>query len=183
MIDVLVDIVAGNGCMLLDLSPEADGTIPAQARQILLAMGDWLRINGEAIYGTRPWTIYGEGPSKGKRGGFSEGADKGSTSKDIRFTTKGKTLYAIALDWPKDGKLLVTSLARPAGKIDSVRLLGSSDAVVWSQQNDGLLVTLPAKRPCDRAFALKVEGCDLNAVAHRAPRADRAPGASTGRAE
>ena len=164
MIDVLVDIVAKNGCMLLNVSPEADGTIPAQAKRILLAMGDWLRINGEAIYGTRPWTIYGEGPTKGKRGGFSEGADKGFTSKDVRFTTKGESLYAIALDWPSDGRLLVASLARPAGKIESVRLLGSGDAVVWSQQDDGLLVTLPAKKPCDHAFALKVEGRTLKAV-------------------
>jgi alpha-L-fucosidase len=167
MIDVLVDIVAKNGCMLLDVSPAADGTIPDQAQKVLLAMGEWLKTNGEAIYGTRPWTIYGEGPTKSKRGGFSERADKGFTSEDIRFTTKGPMLYAIALKWPKGGKLLIRSLAayqRQWGKVEHVTLLGHPGSLTWSQTDQGLSVTLPGKKPCDGAVALKITGSGLQAM-------------------
>jgi alpha-L-fucosidase len=161
MVQVLVDIVSKNGCMLLDVSPAADGTVPDQAKMLLLGMGDWLAINGEAIYGTRPWLVYGEGPTKGKGGGFSEGADKSFTAKDIRFTTKGDALYAIALGWPKDGKLCVHSLASDAGKISSVSLLGHEGALTWTQGEQGLEVALPKERPCLHAFVLKVLGTGL----------------------
>ena len=161
LVDVFVDIVAKNGCMLLDVSPAADGTIPAQARKMLLAMGDWLRVNGEAIYGTRPWTVYGEGPTRSGGGGFSEGGDKPFTAQDIRFTTQGPALYAIALAWPKDGKLLIKSLASDAGKVTSVSLLGHAGPLAWTQGEQGLEVTLPAQKPCEHAFALKVLGTGL----------------------
>ena len=161
LVQVFVDIVAKNGCMLLDVSPAADGTIPDQARKMLLGMGDWLKINGEAVYGTRPWLVYGEGPTKGKGGGFSEGADKPFTAKDIRFTTKGDTLYAIALGWPEDRRLVIKSLASDAGKVTAVSLLGHAGALTWTQGQQGLEVTLPAEKPCQHAFALKVLGAGL----------------------
>ena len=161
VVQVLVDIVSKNGCMLLDVSPAADGTIPEQARKTLLGMGDWLALNGEAIYGTRPWLVYGEGPTRGKRGGFSEGADRPFTAEDIRFTTKGPVLYAIALGWPKDGKLVVKSLAADAGKVTSVGLLGHAGALSWSQGEQGLEITLPQEKPCGQAFVFKVLGTGL----------------------
>lgn len=160
-IDVLADIVSKNGCMLLDVSPAKDGSIPDEARKILLEMGDWLKLNGEAIYATRPWLVYGEGPTKGKAGGFGEEDDKGFNSKDIRFTTKGKVLYAIALGWPNDSKLLVTSLAKDAGKITSVKLLGYSCNLLWKQGDQGLEIDLPAKKPCEYAYVFKIGGKDL----------------------
>ena len=161
MVRLLVDIVSKNGCMLLDVSPAADGTIPDQARRMLLGMGDWLKINGEAIYGTRPWLVYGEGPTRGKGGGFSERHDRSFTPQDIRFTTKGGALYAIALGWPKDGKVLIRSLASDAGKVTSVSLLGHMGAPAWKQCEQGLEVALPTDRPCEHAFALKILGTGL----------------------
>ena len=167
LVDVFVDIVAKNGCMLLNVGPAADGTIPDEARQLLMAMGQWLKVSGEAIYDTRPWTVYGEGPTKNRGGGFSERADKAYTAQDIRFTTKGPTLYAIVLDWPKNGKVLVRSLAAgtaKGGKVEEVRLLGHDGTLVYTQTAEGLLVTLPAKRPCEHAFALKITGTGLEAA-------------------
>ena len=162
MVQMLVDIVSKNGCMMLDVSPNADGTIPEQAKKVLLGMGDWLKINGEAIYSTRPWIIYGEGPTpSAKSGSYNEAHDKPFTPQDLRFTTKGDTLYAIALGWPEDRKLQIRSLAPAAGKIKSVSLLGSSARLEWTQTADGLQVTLPETKPCENAFTLKIDAGKL----------------------
>jgi alpha-L-fucosidase len=158
MLALLVDIVSKNGCMLLDVSPAADGTIPEQAQKILSGMGDWLAVNGEALYGTRPWLVYGEGPTRGKRGGFSEEADKPFTAADIRFTTKAGALYAIPLGWPQGGKVLLKSLASDAGRVTSVSLLGHAAPLAWTQDPQGLEVALPSNRSGQHAFALRIFG-------------------------
>ena len=160
VIQMLADIVSKNGNLLLNFPPRPDGTLDADELKILDAMAAWMPVNGEAIFGTRPWKIFGEGPSRVKGGMFNEDGLH-YTARDIRFTTKRGALYAIALGWPEDGKLLVRSLARAAGKIDSVELLGCREKLNWSQQDDGLLVTLPARRPCEHAYALKVIAGDL----------------------
>jgi alpha-L-fucosidase len=165
MIDLLADIVSKNGCMLLDVSPAVDGSIPPEARKVLLEMGGWLQLNGEAIYGTRPWLAFGEGPTKAKKGGFGEDSDKGFVAQDIRFTTKGDALFAIALGWPTDGKLVIRSLATDAGKVTAVELLGSAGALAWHQGDAGLEITLPDKPPCDFAYVFKVTGTDLKPAA------------------
>ena len=161
LIDVFVDIVAKNGCMLLDVGPAADGTIPGEAQRLLLAMGDWLKVNGEAIYATRPWTTFGEGPTRTGGKAFCEEADKPFTAEDIRFTAKGPTLYAIALAWPANGRLLIRSLAfgdGQPGKVAGVALLGHHGTVGWSQTAKGLSVALPDTRPSRSAFTLKITG-------------------------
>ena len=88
LVHQLVDIVSKNGALLLNVGPKSDGTIPEQAKNVLLAMGRWLSVNGEAIYGTRPWKISGEGPTKVVGGTFHDTATKPYTSQDIRFTTR-----------------------------------------------------------------------------------------------
>ena len=160
IVDQLVDIVSKNGALLLNVGPRADGTIPEQAQQILLDIGKWLAVNGAAIYGTRPWRIYGEGPTKVVEGSFKDTATKPFTGSDIRFTTKGSTLYAIALAWPENGKLVITSLGAGASlrtaPVKSVQLLGSKAKLKWQQRSDALVVDLPASKPGDYAFAFKI---------------------------
>ncbi|MBZ5562481.1 MAG: alpha-L-fucosidase [Acidobacteriia bacterium] len=160
VIGILADIVAKNGCMMLDIGPKVDGTLPQLGVDVLLEIGEWLRRNGEAIYGTRPWTIYGEGPTKNVAGAsFSEEKDKPFTDQDIRFTTKGKALYAILLGWPgKDA--LVTSLpeGKPLwfGRIRHVQILGTDNPLQWTQDRQGLHVELPQSRPGNHAYVFKI---------------------------
>ena len=156
IVDDLVDIVSKNGTMLLNIGPKADGTIPEHEQQMLREIGAWLKINGEAIYGTRPWTQFGEGPTQIAAGSFSDKKKPQFTAGDFRFTTKGKTLYAIALAWPENGKLIVKSLAGQS--VNRVELLGHKAKLLWEQTDEGLNVTLPEKAPCDYAVALRIEG-------------------------
>lgn len=116
--------------------------------------------NGESIFGTRPWKVFGERPTRVSGGYFSEGSQTAYTAEDIRFTTKGATLYAIALAWPADGKLTIRTLGTGAGlykrTIADVRLLGHPAALAFSREPQALTVHLPETKPCDHAFVLKV---------------------------
>ena len=163
-IHMLVDIVSKNGNLLLNVVQRPDGSLDREVEEMLAEMAAWNAVNGEAIFGTRPWLVYGEGAVRAKGGHFGE--DFGYSYKDIRFTTKGdKTLYAIALGWPPDGKLTIRSLARPKGGtgnvIEDVSLLGHQGKIEWKQTADGLVVTFPADKPCRYAFALKLAGSDF----------------------
>jgi alpha-L-fucosidase len=122
-------------------------------------MARWSAIHGEAIYGTRPWAIYGEGPAKNVHGAFKE--DVVYTAQDIRFTTKGDILYAIAQDWPAGSEIVVHALAPSAGKVRGVALLGYHGKLDWQQTAGGLVVKLPAKKVCEYTCALKIQGADL----------------------
>jgi len=160
LIDELVDIVSKNGCLLLNIGPKSDGTIPDEVQKILLNMGKWLAVNGDAIYSTRPWKIFGEGPTKVVGGSFKDTATSGYTAEDIRFTAKGDTLYAIALAWPEDGKLRIKSLAEGSEltkrEIKAVQMLGSKAPVKWNRTSDGLVVELPNGKASGYPVALKV---------------------------
>jgi alpha-L-fucosidase len=160
LIHQLIDIVSKNGNLLLDVGPRPDGTIPQPVQERLLAIGDWLRTNGEAIYGTRPFTVFGEGPTKIKEGQFTEKDLAGFTAQDIRFTTKPRVLYATLLGWPVDGKAVITTLAEPGGQaiapIRAVELLGHAGALKWQRTAAGLTVELPAQAPGAHAWVLKI---------------------------
>jgi alpha-L-fucosidase len=160
LIGDLVDIVSKNGALLLNVGPRSDGSIPEEEEQILLDIGRWLWLNGEAIYGSRPWKVFGEGPTEVMSGGFTDSKRESFTSQDIRFTTKGKVLYATILGWPEDGEVTVQSLSINLrlypGEIADVRLLGAREPVQWSRDNDGLKVKMPQEKPCDNAYVLKI---------------------------
>jgi alpha-L-fucosidase len=161
LVDVLVDIVAKNGCMLLNVGPKADGTIPDQGQTLLLGLGDWLKVNGPAIYYTRPWLVYGEGPTRPKGGTFSEEQDRRDyLARDLRFTQSkdGQTLYVIALDWP-DQVMTVSAINVTAAAPDArVELLGFGPLPHRFNEAGQLVIQFPAARSGDHAFACRLSG-------------------------
>jgi alpha-L-fucosidase len=156
IVHLLADVVSKNGNLLLNVGPRADGRIPDAAQGTLLAVGAWLKVNGEAIYGARPWTVFGEGPTEAANGSFAESKAKPYTSRDFRFTTGNGALYAIQLATPEDGQALVTAI-HPDRVVKRVNLLGTDAPVRFAQTGAGLALTLPANVPRQPASVYRIE--------------------------
>jgi len=169
LVHEIIDIVSKNGVLLLNVAPHADGSIPEDQKALLYELGDWLRVNGDGIYGTRPWDIQGEGPNL-----FDSGRGLGShaqgqvdfTGADLRFTKKGSDLYIICLGWP-EGDIRPTYVhVSDAAEDASVTLLGHGGDVEHHVSADGrLTIRLPklpdAERPCSHAYTLKLSGFEV----------------------
>ena len=165
VISMLVDVVSKNGNLLLSVPLRADGTPDPTEIKVVKQIGAWMQINSESIYDTRPWIIYGEGPTAEAANpinaqGFNEGRQKYS-AKDIRFNRKGdKVLYVTLLGVPEEDitvKALGTKTAQNSRKIRNITMLGSADKVVWAQAQDGLTIACPAAVPATEAVVYKVE--------------------------
>ena len=145
----LVDVVSKNGRLLLNFGPRPDGALREKEIEILQAMAEWMRVNDEAIHGTSIWRAAQEGPTRIQEGQFADGADRGFTSEDFRFTCRGGVIYATCLKCPEDGKLHIKSLCKADashlfrwhGIIRKVEVLGGGECQ-WERDNDALHVDM-----------------------------------------
>ena len=156
----LVDIVSKNGALLLNIGPRPDGTIPEQEEEILLEIGQWLLVNGEAIYGTKPWKVYGEGPTKVIPGSFADTRRSKFTGRDIRFTVKGNDLYGIVLGRSEKDEIIIQSLSPTLRlfnrDITDVKVLGVNENIQWVRDESGLRVKIPEKLNTELPFVIKI---------------------------
>jgi alpha-L-fucosidase len=165
VIELLVDCVSKNGNLCLSVPLKGDGTIDSDERKVLTDLAAWMPVQGEGIFGSRPFAVYGEGPpEKLTTGNFNESKGRAYTAEDIRFTTKGEALYAYVLGWPADGKVRIKTLGGGSqyapGEIAKVEMLGVG-SVPFERNGDGLVVNLGRARAQERAFGLKVMGSGI----------------------
>jgi alpha-L-fucosidase len=163
VIDLLTDIVSKNGNLLLNFPLPNSGELDFAEMEVLEGITAWMQVNSEGIYSTRPWKIYGEGPStkvKIVAGNFNEDKQNDLTAEDIRFTAKDSTVYAFVQGWPeKEAVVQALGLASPQqpGKILKVEILGNKGEVNWKQDDAALKVQMPAEKLSDIGLTLKVE--------------------------
>jgi alpha-L-fucosidase len=157
LIDMLIDIVSKNGNLLLNIGPKSDGSITKEQTDVLLAMGKWLDVNGEGIFGTRPWIVAEEGPTKAAEGTFAESKQINYTAKDIRFTAKNGVVYAFLLDIPIE-KISILALSKMAGHglVEKVELLGSAETIKWSQNKKALVIEPSKNYPFPDAVCYRI---------------------------
>jgi alpha-L-fucosidase len=164
VIDTLVDVVSRNGNLLLNFPLRSDGTLDAAEEALLAEIGAWTSVNGEALYATRPWKTFGEGPSAAPSAGdakFNESQRKELTARDVRYTRKGDVLYAFVMGWP-GARVSIAGLApggpHGVGRVSRVFLLGRPQPLRFTQDAHGLGIDLPAEPPSAHAVALRIHG-------------------------
>ena len=162
MVGNAVDAISKNGVVMLNIALKGDGTIPEKQAAYLTAFGDFLKINGQGIYGSRPWKTFGEGPLKVKDG--RQGENKRNFSQaDIRFTTKDGVLYAFVLAPPTEDILIKTlsSGGSLESEITNIQLMGSDEKIAWKRSTDGLAITLPKTLPNTLVVGFSIQLCLL----------------------
>jgi alpha-L-fucosidase len=165
VVHMLVDIVSKNGNLLLSIPLKGDGTLDSDEIEIVEGIAEWMQVNKESIYGTRPWKVFGEGPQMASAAsltaqGFNEGKAKPFTAEDVRFTSKGETLYAIVMGVPNSAvsiKSLGTNAKLLGKPISEISLLGSEEKLKWSLTEDKLVIEKPREEPSDIAIVFKVQ--------------------------
>jgi alpha-L-fucosidase len=165
VIHTLVDVVSKNGNLLLNVPVRGDGTIDSEEQAIVEGITAWNKLNGEAIFGTRPWKIFGEGPASESVNaltaqGFNEGKGKPFSGSDIRFTTKGNVLYAIALGMPAQGKMVIKALGLNStyhpDKITHIKLVGTDQELTFNRENDALTINMPDNVISQVAYSVRI---------------------------
>jgi len=166
IIDLLVDIVSRNGNLLLNFPLPNSGMLDQEELKILEEITKWMSVNGDAIYATRPWKIFGDGPAQpatSQDSSFNENKRIDLTADHVRFTMKGKTLYAFVMGWPARPSQAVIGPLRlggelGVGKIGTVELLGYRGSLEWIQDAAALRISLPDQPPCNHAVVFKIQG-------------------------
>jgi alpha-L-fucosidase len=161
VIDLLCDIVSRNGNLMLNIPLPNSGKPDDEELKVVEGITKWMAVNSEGIYGTRPWKISGNppaAPAPGAQMGFNERNRKDLTAADVRYTTKGGTLYAFVMGWPEHQALIPTLATGQAGQIRSVELLGNRGKLKFTQTAEGLKIDLPPQQPSEHAVAFKIVG-------------------------
>lgn len=164
IVQLLMDVVSKNGNLLINVVQTPEGDLERDVLEIMDGISKWIAVNGEGVYGTRPWKVYGEGPSTlkenqktGRFGGLTDSRDYQAA--DVRYTTKGNSLYAFLLSTPKD-EIRLTSLGKNMKLADkeivSVGMLGSKEKLKWKQGDDALEISLPAKLPSWKVHGFRI---------------------------
>jgi alpha-L-fucosidase len=168
---MLVDIVSKNGNLMLNVPLPGSGTPDDEEISFIADFTRWMRVNSSAIYASRPWAVYGEGPSTATHAplraqGFNEGRDRPYTAEDFRFVQKGGKVYAFALAWPESGRLTIQSLATGSphapGQVERVELLGTPGPLAYERGAGGLIITLPERKRGDYVFTFEISGSGLS---------------------
>lgn len=157
----LIDIVSKNGCLLLNVGPKSDGTITEEETEVLRSIGKWLEKNGESIYDTIYWNIFGKGSTVVPEGAFTDVNRVAFKSEDIRFTYKAPYIYANVLSWPENNKVVIQSLKKGSkyfkGHIESIELLGFNNTLSFKREEEGLKVTVNEKLESQYPVCLKIK--------------------------